>query len=86
MQKKQKKVKIKNQKNPKESLSKYIRFTTIALQMGLTIYLGSKLGEWLDVKFNNQNQLYYKIVTLISVFLAMLSVIFQVLNITNKEN
>ena len=54
--------------------------------MGLTIYLGSKLGEWLDVKFENANQLYYKIVTLLAVFLAMFSVIRQVLNITNKDH
>ncbi|WP_027138142.1 AtpZ/AtpI family protein [Gaetbulibacter saemankumensis] len=76
---------MKNQENPKQ-LSKYIRFTSIAIQMGLTIYLGSKLGEWLDVKFENANQLYYKIVTLLAVFLAMFSVIRQVLNITNKDN
>ncbi|XCF06540.1 AtpZ/AtpI family protein [Tamlana crocina] len=53
--------------------------------MGLTIYLGSKLGEWLDVKFNNSNQLYYKIVTLLSVFLAMFAVIKQVIDVTNKK-
>lgn len=53
--------------------------------MGLTIYLGSKLGEWLDVKFNNTNQLYYKIVTLIAVFIAMYTVIKQVLNLTNSD-
>lgn len=53
--------------------------------MGLTIYLGSKLGEWLDVKLENSNKLYYKIVTLISVFIAVASVIFQVLKITNKD-
>lgn len=54
--------------------------------MGLTIYLGSKLGEWLDVKYNNQNQLYYKIVSLIAVFIAIASVIFQVLKLTNNNN
>ncbi len=70
---------------PKKPLNKYIKFTSLALQIGLTIYLGSKLGEWLDTKFNNQNQLYYKIVTLASVFMAMVSVIFQVLKITNKD-
>lgn len=70
---------------PKKPLNPYVRFTTIALQMGLTIYLGSKLGEWLDVKFDNQNQLYYKIVTLCSVFIAIFAVIRQVINLTNKD-
>lgn len=54
--------------------------------MGLTIYLGSKLGAWLDVKFENQNQLYYKIVSLLAVFIAIYSVIKQVLKITNKDS
>ncbi|TYB78785.1 AtpZ/AtpI family protein [Bizionia myxarmorum] len=67
-------------------LNKYIRFTSIGLQMGLTIYLGSKLGEWLDVKFNNTDQLYYKIVSLIAVFIAIASVIYQVLKLTNKDS
>lgn len=69
----------------KKPLNPYVRFTTIALQMGLTIYLGSKLGEWLDVKFDNENQLYYKIVTLCSVFIAVFAVIRQVINLTNKD-
>jgi len=72
-------------KKPKKQLNQYLKFTSIAIQMGLTIYLGSKFGEWLDIKFDNNNQLYYKIVTLISVFIAVGSVIFQVLKITNKD-
>jgi membrane protein DedA with SNARE-associated domain len=71
---------------PKKQLNKFVRFTSIGLQMGLTIYLGSKLGEWLDVKFNNQDQLYYKIVSLVAIFIAIASVIFQVLKITNKDS
>lgn len=74
----------KNHKQKKQ-FNPFLRFTTIALQMGVTIYLGSKLGEWLDVKFNNTNQLYYKMVTLIAVFIAMYAVIKQVLNLTNSN-
>lgn len=70
-----------NKKQP----NKYIRFTSIALQMGLTIYLGSKLGEWLDQKYNTTNQIYYKVITLIAVGVAMFSVIYQVIKITNKK-
>lgn len=72
-------------KRPKKQLNPYIRFASIAIQMGLTIYLGSKLGEWLDVKFDNKDQLYFKIVTLVAVFIAMYSVIRQVISITNKK-
>ena len=70
-----------NKKQP----NKYIRFTSIALQMGLTIYLGSKLGEWLDQKYNTNNQIYYKVISLIAVGVAMFSVIYQVIKITNKK-
>lgn len=73
-------------KNSKRKpLNKYIRFTTIAFQMGLTIYLGSLLGEWLDTKYPNEGELYTKICTLVAVFLAMYSVIQQVTKIS-KEN
>ena len=72
-------------KTNKKPLSKYLRFTSIAVQMGLTIYLGSKLGEWLDSYFFNENQLYYKICTLFAVFGAMFSIIRQVIKITNND-
>ena len=67
-------------------LNKYIRFSGIAIQMGLTIYLGSKLGEWLDSYFLSKNQIYFKICTLFAVFLAMFSVIKQVTKISNKND
>jgi hypothetical protein len=70
---------------PKKQRHRYLRFTSIAIQMGLTIYLGSKLGEWLDIRFETNNQVYYKVVTLISVFIAMFSIIQQVLKITNQD-
>ena len=73
-------------KQNKKPLNKYLRFSGIAIQMGLTIYLGSKLGEWLDSYFLNENQLYYKICTLFAVFLAMFSVIRQVTKISNKND
>ena len=73
----------KNEK--KKPLNKYIRFSGIAFQMGLTIYLGSLLGEWLDQKYPNDNQLYTKICTLVAVFGAMLSVIVQVTKLS-KDN
>ncbi len=72
-------------KSIKKPLNKYLRFSGIAIQMGLTIYLGSKLGEWLDSYFFNENELYFKICTLFAVFLAMFSVIKQVTKITNND-
>jgi membrane protein DedA with SNARE-associated domain len=62
----------------KKQLSTFFQFTGMAFQMGGTIYLGSLLGSWLDVKFENENQLYFKVLTLVAVFLAMYTVIRKV--------
>jgi len=72
-------------KPTKKPLNKYLRFSGIAIQMGLTIYLGSLLGKWLDSYFLNENQLFYKICTLFAVFGAMFSVIIQVIKLTNND-
>ena len=50
-----------NKKRPKNQLNKYVRFSGIAFQMGLTIYLGSVLGKWLDVTLATNDGLFMKI-------------------------
>jgi len=72
-------------RKPKKQLNPYIRFTSIALQMGITIWLGSILGNWLDLNYST-NQFYFKTITLLAVFMAMYSVIKQVVKITNDQN
>ncbi|SEC36059.1 Putative F0F1-ATPase subunit Ca2+/Mg2+ transporter [Tenacibaculum sp. MAR_2009_124] len=73
-------------RKPKKQLNKYVRFSGIAMQMGLTIYLGSILGKWLDNKFPNDSELYLKICTLAAVFAAMFSVIRQVSKLSKDKN
>ncbi len=65
-------------KTNKNQLNTYLRFSGIAIQIGLTIYLGNLLGKWLDGKFINNDELYTKICTLVAVFVAIFSVIKQV--------
>ena len=76
-----------NKKQPakKESKqpSKFLRFTTVAIQMGATIWLGNMLGKWLDSKYNKG--FLESTVTLLSVFMAMYMVISQVIKVS-KEN
>ncbi len=71
--------------NKPRPLNKFLRFTSIALQMGVTIYLASLLGEWLDKKFENENSLYLQICTLVGVFIAMYAVIREVLKISKND-
>jgi len=54
--------------------------------MGLIIWAGSKVGEWLDGKYPNEDALYTKIVTLVSVFIAMYLVISEVVRFSNRTN
>ncbi len=62
---------------PKEKknapLKNWARFSTIALQMGVTIYLGNVLGVWLDKKF--ETAYLEKTITLFAVFISIYLVI-----------
>ncbi len=70
-------------KKPKKQLNKYIRLTGIGLQMGITIYLASYLGKWLDVKYPNDNNLYTIVLTLAGVAISFYSLLQQIKNINN---
>ncbi|NQX86893.1 MAG: AtpZ/AtpI family protein [Flavobacteriaceae bacterium] len=72
--------------NNKKQLNSFVRFTGLGLQMGLTIYLGSLLGAWLDGKYPNKEALYTKICTLVAVFGSMISVIIKVTRQSSKNN
>ncbi|WP_231481217.1 AtpZ/AtpI family protein [Sediminibacter sp. Hel_I_10] len=62
--------------------NKYIRFTSVAIQMGATIWLGNLFGKWLDSKYNAD---YWETtVTLIAVFAAMYMVIAQVIKVSKE--
>lgn len=71
------------EKTPKKQLNKYIRLTGIGLQMGITIYLASYLGKWLDVKYSNDNNIYTIVLTLLGVALSFYSLLKQIKNINN---
>ncbi|MGC1516408.1 MAG: AtpZ/AtpI family protein [Maribacter sp.] len=51
----------------------------IAIQMGVTIYLGNLLGEWLDAKF--EKTYLEDTITLLAVFLSMYVVIRKVMTL-----
>ena len=64
--------------------SKWLIFTSIPFQMGVTIYLFYKLGNWLDKKYFIYNEWGTKSVTLLGIFVALYQVISQV-NKLNKN-
>jgi F0F1-type ATP synthase assembly protein I len=73
-------MKPKYQKN----LKNYAVFSGIAVQMVVTIWLGNKLGLWLDAKYPNEGEWYTKGITMLAVFLSIYSVISRV-NKLNKK-
>jgi len=71
---------MKQNKPQGKPLNKALQLSGAGLQMGITIYLGFLLGEWLDQKL--ELTFLTEIVTLFAIFLAMYSLIKQ----ANKIN
>ncbi|SNR40069.1 Putative F0F1-ATPase subunit Ca2+/Mg2+ transporter [Lutibacter agarilyticus] len=71
----------KNQK--KNQLHKYLALTGIAFQMGITIYLGAYFGKKLDAHFET-TKTYTLILTLLSLLIALWSVLAQLKKINDK--
>ena len=69
-------------KNPKKPLNKYARFSGVAFQMAVTIFIGTYIGTKLDEKFPNENNIFTLVFSLIFVFAALYMVIKQVKNIS----
>jgi lipid-A-disaccharide synthase-like uncharacterized protein len=65
-------------------VNKWIQLIGIPMQMGITIYLFAFLGQWLDIKYPNNNQIYTKAITVLGVFISLYLVIQQV-NRINKN-
>lgn len=68
-----------------KSALKWLRFAGIAVQMGAIIWLGSLLGAYLDRRMLRTDELFYKVVTLAAVFLAMWMVIREVIKAGKSE-
>ncbi len=66
----------------KRSLRSWAIFSGLGLQIGATVYLGNRLGRWLDTKF--EKTFLENTLTILAVFLAMYAVVVQV-NKFNKE-
>jgi membrane protein DedA with SNARE-associated domain len=71
---------MKQNKPQGKPLNKALQLSGAGLQMGVTIYLGFLLGEWLNQKL--EFTFLTEVVTLFAIFLAMYSLIKQ----ANKMN
>ena len=71
-------------KKDKSSYHLYLRFSSIAIQMGATIFAGAYLGKWLDSIYPMDKKWFTIVLTLFSVTIAITSVLRQI-NKLNKE-
>ena len=68
----------KPKESPKKQLKNLAILSGVAIQMGITIYLFVLLGKWLDTEYNNGDQLYLIITTLLGVAISFYVVLKQV--------
>lgn len=76
---------MKKQQLPTKQLSKWIQFSQAGLQMAVTIAVFTLLGVWLDDEFQGVAPLFTVILSLVGVFVAMYSVIRQVINMSKES-
>jgi len=61
----------------------WVKFTSLGLQMGITIYLASLLGGYLDKSYPSEFISYFKTITIIAVVLSTIAVIREVIKMNN---
>ena len=73
----------KSSKKPKP-LKNFARFSGIAAQMGITIFLGAYFGKWLDQKYPSNKKWFTIGLTILAVCLSLYNVLRQ-LKKNNEE-
>ncbi len=68
----------------REGLNKFIRFSTLAFEMGIIIICGTFAGVWVDDYFLFETPVFTIILSLLSIFASLYLVIKQVNN-ANKS-
>ena len=64
--------------------NKWLALINIPIQMGAIIYMFSYLGNWLDEKYENSNNFYVKVLTLVGVAIAFYNINRQLKDINNS--
>lgn len=74
-----------NQKPKKQNNNKWLALINIPIQMGVIIFLFAYLGNWLDNKYTNPQNIFVKILTLTGVSIAFYNINRQLKDI-NKSS
>ena len=73
---------LKNQKTRKKQHNKYLFLISASFQIGITIYLGSYMGKYLDFKYNLEKNWF----TILFVLLALIISVYSLIQQLNKLN
>ena len=69
----------------KKQRNKWLALINIPIQMGIIVFLFAQLGQLLDQKFVNKNNIYLKILTMVGVALAFYNIARQLKEINKSE-
>lgn len=73
-----------NKDSKKQNNRKWLAFINIPIQMGIIIFGFAALGNWLDEKYKNSNNIYVKVLTLAGVAIAFYNINRQLKDINNS--
>ncbi len=71
-----------DENNKQDRVKNYLKFTTLAIQMGALITAAALGGDWLDENQNNEFPVWTLVLTLIAIFASL----FQVIREVSKMN
>ena len=66
------------QRNKNQKIKNYLKFSGLGLQMGVTIFLAIKLGQYLDGYFGNEKRVLTALLALFGVIASLVNMIRQI--------
>ncbi|MBW7868185.1 MAG: AtpZ/AtpI family protein [Brumimicrobium sp.] len=73
-------------KENKKRISNYLRFSNIAIQMGILITVAALGGRWLDEKQGNKTPVWTLVLTLLAIFGSLFQIIRLVIKIGKEDD
>ena len=63
-----------NKNDKKKSANKWLALINIPLQMGIIVFAFAYFGDWLDERYESENGIYVKVLTLVGVAVAFYNI------------
>lgn len=76
---------MENKKEGKKQVNSYVKFSSIAIQMGVVITLAALGGDWLDDRQENEFPIWTLVLTLLAIFGSLYQIIRAVIKMSEDE-